>query len=336
MKFRPVEKVILLGGGSLLIRVAEMLRNRYPILIVTSPRHDSERISMPDGELLLSEYIENAGMEKLVVERLSDAESASLGINDGTLAFSIGAAWIFKQPFIDLFRGQLLNFHGARLPQERGGGGFSWRIMRGDRQGYSLIHQVECGIDDGDIVLCNLYTFPSGCRTPQDYMQYSNEKYLETIDSFLKMVEEGKEFKLFRQQEHFSTYWPRLNTGINGFINWAWKDDEIERFILAFDEPFAGASTYISGKLVRLKSPHLSVIDGGFHPFQCGLVFRVDSLGCHVALRDGSLIVGRVLGEDGKDCLGEISPGDRFITPMEKLEKALAYRPIYTPQGLKS
>ena len=94
-------------------------------------------------------------------------------VTDNTLGLSFGSIWIFKEDYIKLFDGRLLNTHGARLPQDRGGGGFSWRILRNERLGYSLIHQVDAGIDTGNIVAVDEYVYPHSCRITLDYEKYS-------------------------------------------------------------------------------------------------------------------------------------------------------------------
>ena len=76
----------------------------------------------------------------IVTDNLSSPECAqalnSALVPGEMIALSFGARWIINKKLRDdLFRGLVLNAHGARLPNDRGGGGFSWRIMRGDRIG---------------------------------------------------------------------------------------------------------------------------------------------------------------------------------------------------------
>ena len=47
-------------------------------------------------------------------------------------------------------------------------------------------------------------------------------------------------------------YYPRLSTKINGWIDWSWKPENLERFINAFDEPYEGAKTYLYNDEVYL------------------------------------------------------------------------------------
>ena len=109
----------------------------------------------------------------------------------------------------------------------------------------------------------------------------------------------------------------------------------MERFICAFDDPYPGARTTVNGdRAVRLKDCHASLSDGAFHPFQAGMVFRKSAGALHIALIDGSLIVRRVLSEDGANILKNVRLGDRFVTPVSALEKARTTRASYTARGL--
>ena len=63
-----------------------------------------------------------------------------------TLFISLGSRLIFNSKVISFLNGNLVNFHGSRLPYDSGGGGFSWRIMRQDRIDNQLVHLVNEGI----------------------------------------------------------------------------------------------------------------------------------------------------------------------------------------------
>ena len=69
-------------------------------------------------------------------------------------------------------------------------------------------------------------------------------------------------------------YFPRLNTGVNGWIDWTWTASEVELFCRAFDAPYAGAGTFIGDEEVRLGGVHLEEGEGDLHPFTAGLVVR--------------------------------------------------------------
>ena len=167
---RRVDHLLLLGGGSLLCETALMLKEKdLSFAIVTSERHSAENVTAGGKLQSLNAFAKANAFEFMLSEKIGRDEKVKAAITPTTAGLSFGAAWIFEKAFIDLFDSYLLNLHGARLPQDRGGGGFSWRILRGDRMGVSLAHQIDPGVDTGNIVAYERYLFPDHSRTPADF-----------------------------------------------------------------------------------------------------------------------------------------------------------------------
>ena len=141
-------------------------------------------------------------------------------------------------------------------------------------------------------------------------------------------------FTLSSVQEGFSTYFPRLNTPIHGYINWSWKIDEIERFICAFDNPYHGSSTFIGKNEVYIKNVQSDFGDGFFHPFMAGLVYKIIGNSIFVCANGGTLIVSAVIDENGKKINKDIKTGMRFFTSSNYLENAMQYDAEYDEKGL--
>lgn len=331
----PIEGLLLLGGGPLLRKLCLWAKSKsLSVKVVTAPRHGEESLN----GLTLVEFCEKNEIAYCVIEKLSDKMLPQFLANCERFFFlSLGSAWIFKEKEIEgLFAGRLFNLHGSRLPQNRGAGGFSWLIMTGNRFGLCVLHQVDGGIDTGDIVAFEEFLYPASARTPSDYQDIYSSRNLDFIAAFIcSHLESEQHLEPIKQSEWFATYWPRLNTDLNGYIDWSLNPLQIERFICAFDNPYKGASTFLNGNKVLLKKVSLSAQDGVFHPFQRGIIYRKSGEWLCVALEEGfSLIVESVCDEDGESLLAEIRIGDRFITPSALLESALE-RVSYTPSGVE-
>ena len=67
------------------------------------------------------------------------------------------------------------------MPIDRGGGGFSWRIMRGDRLGNILLHLIDEGIDTGPIIYTDVYVIPINLNSPEEI----EEDYKNRLKEFL-------------------------------------------------------------------------------------------------------------------------------------------------------
>lgn len=312
---------------------SKLKRKNIEVQVVTSNRHSKE--SVFGAETTLLDFLTREHLDFVVAKNINTDERVLSRITSQTLGLSMGAAWIFKQDFINLFEDKLLNLHGTKLPQDRGGGGMSWVILQNERMGLSMLHKVNSGVDSGDIVAYDEYCYPPSCRVPIDYQKYSASHYLAFLERFLKEIEDDKDFPLMPQQEYLSSYWPRLNIDKHGYIDWAWKLGDLEKFIAAFDDPYKGAMTFINNKRVRLKKCFSTMSDGVFHPFQKGIIYRVGKEILFVATEEGSLGVEEVRDDDGKDFMLNIKVGDRLYTPFKYLEEAKEFRAIYTPEGLK-
>jgi methionyl-tRNA formyltransferase len=333
----PCKRLVLLGGGRLLARFAQMVHERdIPVAVITSPRHAGE--AMVDGRDSLVEILEKVQIPVHVVEDMaSDEGRAAVGGDRDGLFLSIGAAWKFTGRMLEeMFQGTLLNLHGTRLPQYRGGGMFSWKILNDDRLGFCLLHKVDPGLDTGDLVAWREFLYPSGCRVPADYMDRYEAENMDFLHQVLLPVFSSQQaFSLCAQPEYMSTYWPRLNTAKHGWVDWSLPIDKLDRFVCAFDDPFPGAQTLWNGKKVHLKKCLVNNSDSAFHPFQNGLVYRNNKRWLNIAAQGGNLIVEAVTDEAGRDLIEEIPVGDRLSTPRELLEKAWE-RVVYTPTGLNN
>lgn len=332
--FPKTKNWMIVGGGILLQRLIKYLDEKScNLTVVCGERHLEEKV---EGNRTLKEKLRDSKINFITSSNINKDERVIAKISDDTIGVSLDAPWIFRKDFIDLFKGKLVNSHGARLPQDRGGGGFSWRILKNDRLGFSVLHQVDPGIDTGEIVKIKEFLYPSSCRIPSDYFKYSIEEDIALLKEFYNETQQGKPFKLTSQPEYLSIYWPRLHTDIHGYINWSWKLKYLESFICAFDDPYAGASTFINGEKVRIKKSLASVSDGIFHPFQAGFIYRKAGGTLAVATEDGSLLISNVINQDGEDIVDKLKIGDRFFTPDEFLRKACEFRAIYTSRGLKT
>jgi methionyl-tRNA formyltransferase len=335
VQFGDIRLLVIMGGTQRVVNLVQVGRSLgFDARVLSSSRLLQDRLHV-NSPATLQDELNDLQVPCQCVDDLGKFDFDDL-VTDQALGISLGAPWIFREDVIRRFQGRLINGHGARLPEDRGGGAYSWQIMRGTRTGVHLFHLVDEGVDTGDIVYWREFIFPARCRTPQDYMDYSAEREKGFFTDFLGLVRSGASFPVTRQQESFSTYFPRLHTLTHGWIDWTWKRDEIRRFVDAFDDPYPGASTICRDRRVFLKGAHDDAKTPPFHPFMAGLVYRVSSVGVFVACTDGGLIVERITDEAGSDVGRDLRPGQRLVTPPDKLEEALAFQAVYTPRGLKT
>lgn len=326
---RDLRRLLILGLGRHTVNLVRLGRELgLDFTVLTGPRQLTATLA--DGTLAV-DALAALDVEPVVRESLVESEAA-LGEPAGTLVFSVGCPFIIRQWLIDRFEGRVINSHGAPLPRWRGGGGYSWRIMAGDHSGNSLIHLVTPGIDDGPVVCERGYSFPEHLRRPLEFMNHAEAMDREMFEGFLGGVAAGESFVLRHQDESVATYFPRLSTEDQAFIDWSWPGDAVERFLLAFSTPYAGAKTFLRGAEVRILDARFQPGTQPGHPFLNGLVIRVHDGRLCVVVEGGCLdiLLADTVGMD------KVQAGDRLATPRDLLENALALRPVYAPTGLKA
>ncbi|MCG8637439.1 MAG: hypothetical protein MI863_26670 [Desulfobacterales bacterium] len=337
--FGKIDHLLLIGGGASLYHLARHWTDKgYRVTVFSANRHLEEDV-LKEGSTL-KKILKAADIDFRNPEDINtDPVFRKAGEKNG-MGIGFGETWSFTRETVERFRGRLVDVMGIRLPQYRGGAHYTWQILRGNKTGavkLQLINEdmVQGEFDSGEIVFSKEFFFPDTVRIPADYQKELAVREYETLKEFMDKVAGGACFPLASVQEEFSIYFPRLHTKSHGLINWEWDTEDIEKFIRAFDEPYPGASTYINNRRVFLKKSRFDYSDGPFHPFQQGMIYRLNPGAVFIATRNGTLIIRQVLDEDGEDVIPRLRPGDRFFTPRKELEAAMQFRADYDGNGLK-
>lgn len=256
-----------------------------------------------------------------------------------TLFICTGSRIIFTQNIIDKFPNGIINWHNGRLPMDRGGAGITFSILREERIFVQSIHILSSKIDEGKIIKQYFSLYPKSVIIPSDMMQYAFEETKKNYYKFITQLRKKFKFELIKQSEHLSRYNPRIYTEDDGWIDWNLDSRDLINFINAFDDPYAGASTYLNngnfGKLY-LKNVQLQGGDTSNHPFMSGIVSRHDGKWIIVSTKNKHmLIVEKVINSKGINIIDKIKSGDRFYTPIEILSKKNSKRVFYDVNGKK-
>ncbi|MCB0320796.1 MAG: hypothetical protein KDD60_07700 [Bdellovibrionales bacterium] len=335
IKLGPLTSVTIFGGYAIAFDCALWLeRQGVTVRLITAPRQAAEIVQ---GTTTFLEMLQGSTLSFEVVEDIQSfcRQNDTTKYSPSDLAISIGAAWIFSNELITKhFSGHILNSHGYALPQNRGGAGISWQILRRNRLGYCLVHCLEAGVDTGAILAYEEFLYPPHCKRPSEYAAVYNKENTEFLCTFFqKLIGASEDLTELTQPEYLSSYWPRLNTDLHSWIDWSMNVGDLDAFISAFDEPYSGAQTVLGDQEVRLKKSHFDFHQSTFHPFQSGMVFRNNAKWICVAAPGGTLIVEDVFSGTGERITHKIRPGDRFYTPSSKLDEAKSLRVSYTANG---
>ena len=331
---KRINRVIVFGGTSAAyFFITEAIKSGLDVIVVTTPFRLSGKI---DKKRSFREALTEEKINYLEVQENLTKEILKPFINDHTIGISIVTFWIFKEEIINLFGGRLYNYHGALLPEEKGGGTFTHKILSQFYEGGMNIHRVDLDIDTGPIILEKRFQFPKDCKKTIDFEKYKEGIEQEFLKEFLSMIQSHQELKEYNQSDKDSFYFPLVNTIINGVIDWRWECQDIDIFIKAFDDPYEGASTKYMGKVVHLKNSKFLSTTRRFHPFQRGIILRKDAKGIYIASIGGMLKIGNVIDENNEDITKNVRLGERFHSPISMIENALEEKAKYGPLGLKN
>lgn len=337
MRITKPHNFVIFGGGRLLVEFSRVLeRKGYCTYIFAAPRHLNETID--SNGITLRQTLKKTGLAFFEEEDINRSEALKKITQKASIGIGLGEVYTFNKNTIRLFSGMLFDFMTIKLPKFRGGAHITWQILMGDRKGawnIQLINKemVPGVFDSGEIIKTRNFSIPEKAVKPCDFIEIYNTEAVALLSEFMDEIENGKNFTPRKLNEEESSYYPRLFTLIHGFIDWAWSLDEIIRFINAFSDPYPGASTFVNGKRIFIKSATVSQDEGTFHPFMDGLIYRVSGSSVFIAHRDGSLVAKEILDEKGRIHLPR--PGNRLHTPVEHLENALSFNAEYDAKGLK-
>ncbi len=332
LKQKKINKIILFGGSIILLDVAKRLKKEKFIIEVYSSNRLLNEIINSNGSLKA-----NLILEKIIcysTNNINKCKEINQSITNNSLGIGFGETWSFDKKIIKQFNGYLLDYMGIPLPRYRGGAHFSWMIMQNEINNGACLQLINedmvQGIYDSGEILLEIKFKNNSNWNINDYFKKQTTIANKLILKFLKIINK-KDIKSKKINEDNSFYLPRLNTKINGWINWySWNTVEILRFILAFGTPYNGASSMINNKRIYIKNARL-VKKSTFHPFQNGLICKISNKTYDVITING-IINLEIIFE--KKTTKLINIGDRIYTPIKKLEDAFQSKPNYDSFGL--
>ena len=287
-------KIIFFGGDRLLengplSKLSLFLKKKkIKFLIITDHLHLKKKVN---NNLIFKNILQKHNYDFICVKKLN-FDLLKNYVNKETIGFSINSIWKFNEEIISLFKGRLYNYHAADLPTERGAGNITWRILMKKKKNISInIHEVAKEYDTGCILKSKKISIPSNKKLPFQQLLIIKKIEKSFLENFLTDSVNKKRFPKIKQLNDNSFYWPRINSDIDGLINWSWKADQIVDFIRGFSRPYNGAFTFLYRKKIRIFNAEKIKLKEKFHPFQNGIVFREHNKFIYIAAEKYALKV---------------------------------------------
>lgn len=313
---------VLIGGGSALLSIAQHLQDlNKTFYVILHPVHASEIINIcSDTPKSLLDQLSTMRIKSHVVDREEEVRNL-LEKFTCKYVFGLGPRWIFSSETLASAT-RWINININKVPEYLGGAHVSWQIMNEDRNVYVTFQEMSMFIDRGPVLEQYKFVYPSKVKKPKDYLEFNAIKAKEAFVDFVDKVLESQEVNV-EINWNVSTYWPRLKAETNGWINWNWRGEHIVRFIKAFAQPYAGARTFLSQKVVVIEDAEIAQrVD--YHPFAAGLIIRKVESEFYVSTVNAILKVKFSSIENTPNDLRFV--GNRLFTPTDVLESGMMTR----------
>jgi UDP-4-amino-4-deoxy-L-arabinose formyltransferase/UDP-glucuronic acid dehydrogenase (UDP-4-keto-hexauronic acid decarboxylating) len=179
-------------------------------------------------------------------ERIELARSCS-----AAAAISVNWPVVIGPEMRSAFAHGIINAHAGDLPRYRGNACPNWAILAGEDRAFVTLHQMADGIDDGPIFLQR--SMPISDQTyVGDIYRFMDESIPRMFAELLDALANGSAASRSQPDD------PRLalrcfpRREIDSRIDWSQSSGAIARLVRASSEPFAGASSCLDGRPVRI------------------------------------------------------------------------------------
>jgi methionyl-tRNA formyltransferase len=265
----------------------------------------------------LKNFLKSKNINYLATKNLTTDKLKKISF-ENTIVLSAGSPWIFSKRLIKKFGNNFYNVHQSPLPSMKGSV-LPYIIMYDIRSFQVCLHRVTLGIDSGKIVYRKNVFIPSSLKKPVEINNYLQKKNREMLKEFILSIKMKIKINEETQNKFFSSYNIRLLNDINGWIDWNYKVDDLDRFIRSFGDPYKGAKTFINNKQVNIKFVEKSMQDSARHPEEVGRIIRKFEDYIIVAVNGGSIYIKELFSKD-QNIIHKVKSGDKFYTKIKYLD----------------
>lgn len=329
-------KLIVIGGNRLneeypfksLIELKK--KYKFELHILTENTHLKKKVNYDNENFKF--FLDKHNLEFSIIKNYNHLFKIikKKSIDANTFILLLNSVFFIKKDIISLTKKRIFNLHVGKLPEQRGAGTTTWQFMSNILNSAVTIHRVETALDKGKIIVEKKFKIRGSCK-PIDYYKIASKYEKKALEIFLNMIIK-KNFKETDQKEINSVYMPRIDTNTHSYINWSWSGKEILSFIRSFDKPFLGARTFLDNKKCILTDAKLFKSSINFHPFQSGIIIRIDKEFIFIAIKNSILRVRIKL--TSRQNLNNLL-GRRLYTPIKYLETAMISKAIHKPDTIK-
>lgn len=241
-----MKNVIVFGTQRIAIDCIKFLKNSKDInlLCVIGSENESDKLY---GYHSISEFCRKENLKYYSYEKLDVPFIYSLKKLDPVFCFSFYYRKIFKEQLITLPSEGFINIHPSLLPKYRGPVPSMWALLNGDFETGVTLHNIDKGIDSGDIIAqkkVKIDSTISGFELNNKLMEEGSRLFEKTLPLIL-----SNRVKRVKQNHKDATYYGAFKPAVLQ-INWFDKSEKIYNRVRTFKKPYLGARATVAGKEV--------------------------------------------------------------------------------------
>ena len=230
--------VVLFGDGKWAAdTLRRLVRSRHRVTGAVLRRRPS------DG--LLEAAAQEAGIPVLRPARADEADFvAQVRALAPDLVVSVAYDQILRRGLREVARLGCLNAHAGALPRYRGRNVINWAIINGEREIGVTVHQIDDGIDTGDVVLQQMLPL-AWTDTYGDVLARVVEAIPPLVERAVDQVVDGSAAP--RPQDHAAATYCAGRADGDEWLDWALPSAQVHNLIRGISRPGPGARTTHDG-----------------------------------------------------------------------------------------
>ncbi len=284
----PQPNCLLIGEDHFIVECAEiLLTNNYNIVGIVSPVKNTE----------LWAFNNNISFYKSIDEiNIPDVEIDYL--------FSIVNSKIISENFLKKIKKLSINYHHAPLPKYAGINAPSWAIINNEKQHGISWHIMSNEVDCGDIL--KQYTFDLDEK--ETTLSLNLKCYQHALNAFKELISDLrlKGLSPISQSLDRRTYYGLNNKPKgNGWINWYYSGEDIEKYYRAFhfgmhDNSLSTLKFNIKNNSYIISELRLSDLNSSTTP---GTIVNLTDEYLEISTSTKNIIITQIITLDGRDCI---------------------------------
>lgn len=240
------------------------IRRKYLVPLVISPtddqvKNDRLRAIVGDDGTVCSVRSTSSERIKQMIESVRP-----------DMMFSCSFRYKIPKDLIEVNGVRIVNLHGAKLPEYRGGNMINWVLVNGLTETCVTLHYIAEQIDTGDVLAEKYYPIYK-TDTAVSLKKRMAENIYKLFDEKLDDILNKKIIP--QKQDHSKAYYYPARKPEDGLINWKSNAVDVYNLVRALVSPFPGAFTYYEGRKVIIESCEV-LIDNKVH-FKQGKIVEV-------------------------------------------------------------